>query len=182
MRNIDYGFIAQTIEVFEYHLSLSQGIKSSLKLSLQELLDNAFDHSQSKMGCYACVQSYPQAKRIRVAVTDFGIGMLASLRKNRSYKHIESDYEAIRLSVKEGVSRSRKNRGLGLSHIQSFLRVNQGDLTIISGFGKVRWDHKGGKILDQRMNMPFQGSAIELIINYDKDSFYYLSSESDYVF
>ncbi len=167
-------YIQQIIDVFARDLNLSSGVKDSLKLSLNETITNVFDHSESASGCFVCAQSYGGAKNIKLCITDFGKGILASLKTNSQYRHIKDNYEAIRFAVKEGVT-SRPDRlgGFGLWHILRFLKVNGGDIYIMSGNGKVRWDFKERKIHNQNMPYHFQGTIIDMKINYDKESLYF---------
>jgi len=55
-------------------------------------------------------------------------------------------------------------------------------MCIISGSGKVYWKFDQGKILEQKMRIPFGGTIVKLIINTNKAWHYFLSSEKDYLF
>lgn len=61
--SIDYFLTDNILEVFSFNIQMSDGVKGSLKLALNELMTNAFDHSESERGCYVCVQSYKRAKK-----------------------------------------------------------------------------------------------------------------------
>jgi len=184
--SIDYLLTDQIIYVFGNSINMTDGVKGSLKLALNELMSNAFDHSESKRGCYVCAQSYPQAKSIRLCIADFGIGILRALRKSPSFGYLQADADGIILAVQEGVT-SREGMGYagyGLSHINRFEKVNQGRLCIISGNGKVVWDYKNQKYrpLRQTMHFPFDGTIINLEINSDKKGLYFLKSEESSLF
>lgn len=184
--SLDYSLIDQILEVFGNFIHMSEGVKCSLKLALNELMTNVFDHSESKEGCYVCAQSYPQEKKIRLCIADFGIGILASLRKIPQYGSLNNCYESIKLATQEGVtSRVGKQAGYGLSHINRFIEVNEGKMYILSGDGKAVWNYTGQKKRrkeKQTMQHPLQGTLIELEINADKEGFYFLSSEEDDLF
>lgn len=178
MTALDALFVDDTLDVLEYHLNLSPGIHDSLRMSLNELLTNVFDHSQSRRGCYACVQSYPVRKWIRVAVADFGIGILRALRSTDAYQDLDDWHEAILKSVEEGVtSRASMRAGMGLHHIQRFLKLNKGELSIVSGCGKVLWKHGEDVVQKKKMAHFFDGTIIEIKVNYDRDALYLLRSE-----
>lgn len=184
--SIDYFLTDKILDVFEYNIHMSEGVKGSLKLALNELMTNAFDHSESQRGCYVCVQSYKKAKKIRLCIADFGIGILASLRKAEQFKELDSHHESIMLAIKEQVtSRIGKFAGYGLTHINRFIEVNEGKMHILSGNGKVLWDYtrlkkiKGEK---QTMHFPFQGSIINLLINADEEGLYFLEGEEEFIF
>jgi anti-sigma regulatory factor (Ser/Thr protein kinase) len=186
LRNIDYLLTDQILQVFGNYLRMSEGVNGSLKMALNELMTNAFDHSGSQMGCYVCAQSYRGTKKIRLCIADFGIGILASLKKMDKYNNLNDDNEAITLAVQEGVT-SRKNRtgGYGLTHINRFIEINGGKMYILLGTGKVLWNYSGEKKrreTKQTVRFPFEGTAIDILINADKEGFYFLKSEEEELF
>jgi anti-sigma regulatory factor (Ser/Thr protein kinase) len=185
LKHIDYFLTDQILEVFGYSIRMTDGVIGSLKLALNELMTNTFDHSESSRGCYVCAQSYPAKKKIKLCIADFGIGILASLKKVPEYNRLRNDYEAIKLAVKEGItSRIRKDAGYGLSHIQRFIKVNQGKMYILSGKGKILWDYSGiqYKEKQQTMHNVFQGAIIDLEINAGREGLYFLQSDEGQIF
>ncbi|MEW5948687.1 MAG: hypothetical protein AB1711_04665 [Thermodesulfobacteriota bacterium] len=170
-------YIEKLIILIESKMSLSKGMKDSLKMSLQELLINVFDHSRSNSGCFVCAQYYPNKMLIRLCITDFGVGILSTLKKK--YK-ITSDIKAIKLSVEEGVTSRPQSAGFGLTHIRKFLKINKGVLTIISGRGKV--DFYSNRVAEYNMAGAFEGTIVNLEINTNKKSLYFLTGEEDYIF
>lgn len=183
LAHVDYLLTDQILEVFSSSLRMSDGVKGSLKMALNELMTNAFDHSESPGGCYVCAQSYNRARKIRLCIADFGIGILKSLRKAPNYEHLNTDYEAIMLAVKEGVtSRVGRAAGYGLTHIHRFIKVNEGKMYILSGKGKVLWDNTGINEKEQTMRIPFEGTVINLEINADREGFYFMESEEGKIF
>jgi hypothetical protein len=185
LKQIDYFLTDQILDVFKYSIRMTTGVEGSLKLALNELMTNVFDHSESGRGCYVCAQSYRQSKKIRLCIADFGIGILASLRNIPNYSFLQNDYDAIKLSVKEGItSRIGIDAGYGLTHIQRFIRVNKGKMCILSGKGKILWDFTGIKAKERRplIREKFQGSIIELEINAAEEGLYFLKSEVGQIF
>jgi len=185
LKQIDYLLTDRILQVFGYSLSMTEGVEGSLKLALNELMTNVFDHSESSRGCYVCAQSYNRSKKIRLCIADFGMGILAALKRVPKYEHLRNDYEAIKLSVQEGItSRIGKEAGYGLTHIQRFIKVNQGKMYILSGNGKILWDYAGVKYREKRQTMhnAFQGAIIELEINAAREGLYFLESEREQIF
>lgn len=184
--SIDYLLTDQILDIFKGSIRMSDGVVGSLKMALNELMTNAFDHSESKKGCYVCAQTYVQAKSIRLCITDFGIGILASLKKVEAFKGLKTDYDAIALAVREGVSaRIGKDAGYGLTHINRFIEVNEAKMAILSGDGKVIWNFGGsrkGKIEKQSMRCPFKGTIINLTINADREGWYFMTSQDGAIF
>lgn len=170
-------YIENLIILIDSKMRLSQGVKDSLKMSLQEILTNVFDHSKSENGCFVCAQYYPVKKVIRLCVTDFGIGILANLKKK--YR-MSTDIEAIKKSVEEGVTSRPQSAGFGLTNIRNFLKVNEGTLTIISGRGKINF--YSNKVESYNMTKGFEGTIVNLKINANKESFYFLTGEEEYIF
>lgn len=186
VKHLDYLLTDQIIDVFKTRIRMSEGVEGSLRMALNELMMNAFDHSESERGCYVCAQSYIRAKKIRLCIADFGIGIQQSLRKVPEYVNLDNDHEAIALAVKEGVtSRVGRSAGYGLSHINRFIKVNEGKMYILSGNGKVLWDNMSSikpKKKNQTVRVPFQGTVINLEINADGEGFYFLKSEEGEIF
>jgi len=131
---------------------------------------------------YYALMRIRKKKQIRLCIADLGRGILDSLNSHPKYRHIENNYEAIRLAVQEGVSSRAERDGLGLNHIKNFIKVNQGQMCIISGKGKVFWKYDHRNILNQKMVTPFNGTIVKLIVNIDKEGFYFLSDEKNYLF
>lgn len=182
--HVDYMLTDQILEVFGFSLQMSEGVQGSLKLALNELMTNAFDHSGSHRGCYVCAQSYQQAKLIRLCIADFGIGILRCLRQNPTYSNLANDEQAIQFAVQEGVtSRTTGSAGYGLTHIQRFIKINGGKMYILSGEGKIVWNYSNKKKKErQTMQTPFQGTIVYLEINADKEGFYFMQSADGDIF
>lgn len=171
-------YIERLIVLIDSKMKLSKGIKDSLKMSMQEIFTNVFDHSKSANGCFVCAQYYPTTMIIRLCITDFGVGILSNLKEK--YR-INTDIKAIKLSVKEGITSRPQSAGFGLTHIRNFLKINQGTLTIISGKGKVNF--YSNKVEPYNITKGFDGTIVNLKINANKKSFYFLTTEKkEYLF
>lgn len=170
-------YIENLIILIDSKMRLSQGVKDSLKMSLQEILTNVFDHSKSENGCFVCAQYYPAKKTIRLCITDFGVGILSTLKKKYE---VTNDIDAIKLSVKERVTSRPQSAGFGLTNIRNFLKVNEGTLAIISGKGKVNF--YSNKVESYNISKGFEGTVVNLKINANKESFYFLTDEEEYIF
>jgi hypothetical protein len=114
---------------------------------------------------------------IRLCITDFGVGILSTLKKKYN---ITSDIKAIKLSVEEGVTSRPQSAGFGLTHIRKFLKINKGVLTIISGRGKV--DFYSNRVAEYNMAGAFEGTIVNLEIKTNRKSLYFLTEEEDYIF
>lgn len=170
-------YIDDLISLIDSKMRLSQGVKDSLKMSMQEILTNVFDHSKSENGCFVCAQYYPVKRTIRLCITDFGVGILSNLKAKYE---VRTDIDAIRLSVEEGITSRPQSAGFGLTHIRNFLKVNEGTLTIISGRGKVNF--YSNKVESYNISNEFEGTIVNLKINANKESFYFLRGEEELIF
>jgi len=179
LASIDYLLTEQIVEVFNFAITMSEGLQGSLTMAINEIMTNAFDHSDSEKGCYVCAQAYPNL--IRLCVADFGVGIYAKLAPK--YSQLQDCYGAIKLAVKEGIT-TRQSGGFGLWHIQRFIEVNKGQMSILSGDGKAVWDFRGprSRLKKQTMPLPFGGTIINLEINVDRESIYFLTDGEGQIF
>lgn len=182
LNTLDPLYTDEIIGVLQSYLTLSQGVRQSLHLSLNELMTNAFDHSRSVAGCFVCGQAYTNRGHVSICLTDFGRGILSSLSSSPNYQSLSNSIEAIELAIKEGVSsRVDMRAGLGLTHIHRFLEINKGKIDIISGDGWVHWDYEGGGepvIVRKRLGIEFGGTVVNINARADGEGLYFLSSEN----
>jgi len=143
-----------------------EAVEDMVAVTLPELMNNVFDHSNSPIGCCVCAQAYRSEGKLTMSVTDLGIGFLASLLPR--YKQLKTDVEAIALAVQEGVSSksNRRNRGAGLYILSDWLKEQRGELEIISMDGRWRQLPQGST---QHENLPFSfpGTCINLSVPTD---------------
>ncbi len=176
------GLDALIAETLTEIIGISPGLNYSLRLSLNELMTNVVEHSGVK-DYYVCAYTYPERGQLRLCIADRGMGILRSLYLSKKYKlNLRNSHDAIILATTEGVSSRPGRAGLGLSHLKGFAKVNEGQMCIISGRGKVFWKYDQGKILKQKMMKPFTGTVVKFVINTDKEGLYFLAEEEDYLF
>lgn len=133
-----------------------------IQLCLNELLQNVFEWSESRIGCVVLTRWYRQTKSVRLAVVDRGIGIPAALRRAQVRQlQRQDDGAVIEAAVSTPLLTSRANQvgGLGLKHIRDVVCGRAGRLTIVSLSAKVQWS--GSKV--SRFKSPlFRGTAIEI--------------------
>jgi len=138
-----------------------------IMVTMPEVINNVFDHSDSPFGCYVCAEAYPQEHRLMLSVMDFGVGFL--YRLNPRYPQLTSDAEAIALAVKDGVSSrpTGKHAGSGLYILSDWSKGREGDLEFISQNG--RWTQSPrGVTRTEDLPFSFPGTCINLRIRTDK--------------
>jgi hypothetical protein len=83
-----------------------------------ELVDNIFSHSMTPLDGYAALQLYSRGNRLKVAVSDSGVGIMETLRpalKSESPRLVNlSDVELLVEVFRQGLSRHGTSRGCGL--------------------------------------------------------------------
>jgi anti-sigma regulatory factor (Ser/Thr protein kinase) len=182
LKAVDPTYTDAVIQVLQGILRMSKGVRASLHLSINELLTNTFDHSGDIEGCLVCAQAYTARGNVNICLTDFGKGILKSLSSAPEYSYLNDSIDAIELAIQEGVtSRVGKLAGLGLTHIHRFLKVNEGEVHIISGDGWVYWNYKNGNNVTpkrKRLAIAFEGTIVNIIARADGEGLYFLTSEN----
>jgi anti-sigma regulatory factor (Ser/Thr protein kinase) len=112
---------------------------------LEELAVNVLRHADDPGGGWGCAAVFPGDQRFQFAVADAGVGFRASLRRNPGLAgRIDGDAAAIRLALREGVSRGGKgNLGDGLALLRRFAAQLGGELWIASGSALYRRSRAG---------------------------------------
>jgi anti-sigma regulatory factor (Ser/Thr protein kinase) len=130
-------------------------------ITLPELMNNVFDHSNSPIGCCVCAQAYKPEGKLTLSVTDLGIGFLESLLPR--YRHLATEAEAIALAVQKGISSKStiRNAGAGLYILCDWVKNQQAELEIISNDGI--WKQlPGGERELETLPFPFPGTCINM--------------------
>ena len=80
------------------------------------------------------------------------------------------------MSVQKGVgARKGEDRGIGLQQLLDFVKTNEGEMTIISGNGKVIF--KSNKIIETEIAGRWDGTIVEVKLNRDQKSYYKMKGE-----
>jgi len=145
---------------------LTQSHKSTVtrpvSYCLRELIRNVFEHAETAE-CLLSGQSYKDG-RVLVGVVDHGRGMLQSLRTRHE---VATDIDALKLSLKPGISRNIidesddnpwSNSGFGL-YVLSELGRKTGYFSITSGSAILKIDKKGNR----EGTSCHEGTAINII-------------------
>ncbi|HAX61249.1 MAG TPA: hypothetical protein DCX95_01635 [Elusimicrobia bacterium] len=135
-----------------------------IRLGINELIQNVFDHSKSQVGCFVCSQSYRQKKYIRTAMVDLGIGIPTNARTISRFKNSTDD--RILLAATNGEITTRHNipGAKGLKMLCEIITENQGNICIFSHKG--RFTGEGSKKNAKLKEVFFQGTGIEFKLPY----------------
>ncbi|MZK53418.1 hypothetical protein [Clostridium beijerinckii] len=166
-----YTYIDKTSEAIANILARNDiNLKKYLKFSTRELIRNVLEHSESQSFWYAG-QYWPSRGMVEVAILDEGIGMKDSFKRNKKID-IHTDSDAIKLSIKPGISKSGigkevrddyDNGGFGLYMISNFCEIG-GDIAICTGNSCLLM--KEGKVI--KYETSFKGTAIRIRLNSEK--------------
>jgi len=154
---------------FVNQFSCSRNQLAPLEVCLKELINNIHDHADlDEAGISA--QYYPKNHRIEACVGDFGIGIPSTVRQ--VLPHLMDDGQAIIKAVELGFTSQSKpaNRGAGLAYLmQQIVEQNGGEMTILSGNGKVTFRNKTGMIdvNTEETELFHQSTLVRLIIRTD---------------
>lgn len=115
-------------------------LRTDVDAIFEELALNGVQHSDSKDGCYGVVELSDSERTdgevsYVVGLSDDGIGVPDSLRKNPVYSGITSDKAAILRATDMDVSGTDQQRGAGLYHVLDRVKAYRGELVIVSGSG-----------------------------------------------
>ncbi len=155
--------------------TMSEALTKRFRQSLLEIFLNAAIHSKSKSGVFVCGQFYPQKHRMDFTIADAGVGIRENVRKHTGKTKLSS-CKAIEWAMTEGNTTKTGNQpgGLGLKLIKDFVQMNKGKIQVVSRFGYYEFSANGESI--QKMNNDFPGTCVNIEINTEDTSSYYLKS------
>ncbi|MCK5161465.1 MAG: sensor histidine kinase [Candidatus Aureabacteria bacterium] len=177
--------IEQLINIIEKELKLSSNVCNHIHESLAELILNVQQHSGSKTGCFVLGQGYQKTHRVRVCISDLGIGIKNHLaRKFNDLIQLDSTF-AIKRALVRGVTGTlgRENSGVGLSEFREFINFVGGEFIIISGNGFyeeiITYSGAKSKVVKniERLDFKFPGTFIDATINSKPGSKIFFKSE-----
>ena len=136
---------SQQWETFQFYFtqaSKASGLQSSvadaLAAAMHEMAENAFLHSSATR---SIVVGYRATNgESTFCVTDLGIGILASLKSNPQHAKLKRHSDAIRLALRDGVTRFPAGGGFGFRSIFKALVSQWGSLRFRSGEGCIEMD------------------------------------------
>ena len=108
---------------------ISEDFLKEISYCIFEIIHNVRDHSESDR-FYICGQHYPKNGKIRLAISDIGIGLPTKVKER--LPHISMDIKAVEWAFIDGNTTKRKKEGgVGLHSVKSLLH-ERGQLKLIS--------------------------------------------------
>lgn len=138
------------IKLIKENYKVDSNIYSVLNFCLWEVIDNVFNHSESKDEFSMIVQNFPTKNELNIAVVDNGIGIHQALISGKS----EFNYLTARESLKKCIEKSvtnGKGQGNGLFYTKKFILKNKGEFLIYSG-SYCLWINKSGNTSIERVS------------------------------
>lgn len=152
-------------------ITLTDQAREVLFKNIYEIFNNAVDHARSSMGVFACGHWMPTKKHLAFSVYDTGIGIPSLVRER--VKDIKSSKDALHWALERGNSTKQLEsgipRGLGLSDLRNFIKLNDGALNIFTN--DIYYQYNGGETTH---SMPTStiGTLIGITIIADYDHIY----------
>lgn len=151
-----------------YVLNLSMASLVNIKVCFQEIFNNINDHAHENIGC-VFAQHYPQKEIVRVAISDFGVGIPYNIQKHHPSL---TDGKALEKATVRGfTTRSNpQNAGAGLDTlISNVVKNNQGGVYIHSNHGILMCNYRD---FDVRMTSKetesfYPGTLFEIVFRTD---------------
>lgn len=159
-------------------LGVSEEGLSTVRMCLEEILQNVSDHSGVEVGCVHA-QYREDLGLLDIAISDFGHGIPYNVKKFAESVSNPSPYDpskyttdaaALKLACEQGFStRSNvRNRGAGLPNLLSVVAgTKRGTVFIVSGQGVVSAVHKNGaaKLTARTRSAVYPGTLVRVILD-----------------
>lgn len=154
-------------------IQLTTNCHDVLFKNIYEIFNNSTDHSRAQFGVFSCGHWMPTKKQLVFSVYDTGIGIPALVKEKIDSSLSSAD--ALEWALVRGHSTKQLTngipRGLGLSDLFDFIKLNHGALNIMTN--DLYYQYNGSKTI-QPINHPIIGTLISITIIADYDHVYIL--------
>lgn len=124
--------VNHTCEVVLREADVRRPALHGLEWALNEIADNVFQHAEAPNGGLVAVTVAAKRRKVQVVVADAGKGIPATIRTG--HPHLTTDLRAVRQSLKQGITRSRKvGAGNGLAGALRIAIAGGGTFLVHSG-------------------------------------------------
>ncbi|MFC0271144.1 ATP-binding protein [Metabacillus herbersteinensis] len=149
-------------------LNVTKQSLADIKMCFGEIFNNTEDHAQENIGCIFA-QHYPKSCEVKIAVSDFGIGIPNNIRKIDPFL---KDDSALERAIQEGITSrtSPRNLGAGLhTLIKNVVGDIRGSVHIHSNYGILNctYGNNGIKTESAMKNSFYPGTFIEFVLRTD---------------
>ena len=146
-----------------YTLNLPQSELASVRTCVKEVWNNVADHSSVATG-FVHAQHYPNMHEIKITLSDFGLGIPATIGNAYGYM---ADHDAIEFATRDGVTAKtqQNNMGSGLAYLVDTIRAKRGVVRLHSRNGNVTFscDNKDQPVHTKRGDKGlYPGTLVEI--------------------
>lgn len=154
---------------------MSGGLDKRFRQSIFEIFQNCATHSRTKSGVFVCGQFYPHLNKLKLTISDAGVGIRTNAR--RVVRRDINSVDAIKWALQEGSTSKTGSEpgGFGLKLLQEFVELNRGKVQIASRHGYYEFD--GAQQRFEKLGADFRGTTVNLEINTNDKNSYSLKSE-----
>jgi hypothetical protein len=134
--------LKKIVEMLEHKFNYSEYEALDIATIISETAQNIYEHNSPGSYGFICFQTYKTSAGIRfleVGLSDFGVGILNTLKGNPKYANLSNDALAIEKAIEHGTSRyDDVTRGNGLYHLVQMVKKYGGTVQIRSGKASYR--------------------------------------------
>lgn len=147
------------MDVVLMSIKMPKDIISGLEWSINEICDNVINHSESEVGGFVQVITYPTKNLIAFTVADAGRGILTTLKEG--IPTLRTDSQAIGEAIKAGVTRNKEvGQGNGLAGTLKISTMTGGSLDITSGASRFYSTSNVNKSTDEDSMRSHKGTIV----------------------
>lgn len=157
---------------------MSKGVSNLIRDYLLELFKNVMDHTTSSF-VFTCGQYFPKSYMLYFTIVDKGETIPYNVNRHHNIYQKKQPDNPLEWAIIDGNTTLTNNgpRGIGLTLIRDFFRLNRGCFYIVSGYHTFELHNRKErfKILDY----PFPGTIVTVGFNLKDDTSYSLASEQN---
>lgn len=136
----------------------------ALEWSLNEVVDNVFNHGDSRNGAYLEATIFKKKRVVDFVVSDSGKGIPESMKRI----DIHNAPQALSQAIKEGVTSNKGyNKGNGLFGTSQIAMKSKGHFLIDSGYARLFYNRKSDAVSSSAEKIPFSGSLVHWSVGLD---------------
>lgn len=156
-------------------IRMTEDAKDILASYFFEIYQNSFFHANSVVDVFSCGLWNVQKKEFTFSIYDMGIGIPESIRINDERQSSLDSADCLKLAFQEGYTTKNEDeykRGLGLSRLLKFIRVNNGSLKLYSSDGYCMIHPDSGSLKFGILEYPIKGTLFVINIRADEKNIY----------
>jgi hypothetical protein len=162
---------------------VSQRLRDAIVGTVWEIYNNAFEHSDTKIGVFTCGQYFRTYNDLILSVIDFGQGIPVKIRSFLR-QHVNEEQvskltgaSCLRWAFQAGnTTKIGELGGSGLDLLKGFIRLNHGKLEVYSNEGYAIIDKDGERFMNR--DISFEGTIAHITLRCD-EKLYQLKDEAD---